>query len=79
MLGNLEVSTAEAITLFALFITEFALGAIVPSGELPGVRLGFAVTYVVLAAGILSIKRHDTVALIEDGLRTPHHRLRHPR
>jgi cation:H+ antiporter len=79
VLGNLEVSTAEAITLFVLFITEFTLGATLPSGQLPGVRVGFAVTYVVLAAAILTVKRHDTVALVEDGFRTPHHRLGHPR
>jgi cation:H+ antiporter len=79
VLGNLEVSTAEAIALFVLFMSEFLLGAILPSGQLPGVRVGFAVAYVALAAAILSVKGRDTVALVEDGLRTPHHRLRNPR
>jgi cation:H+ antiporter len=79
VLGNLEVSTAEAIALFTLFMTEFLLAAILPSGQLPAVRIGFAVTYLVLAAAILSIKRRDTVALVEDGFRTPHHRLGRPR
>ena len=79
VLGNLEVTTAEAIALFTLFISEFVLGAILPTNELPAVRVGFAVTYVALAAAILSIKRRDTVALLEDGFRTPHHRLHVPR
>jgi cation:H+ antiporter len=79
VLGNLEVSTAEAIALFALFITEFLLGAVLPTRDLRGVRVGYAVAYLLLAAVILSIKRHDTVALVEDGFRTPHHRLGHPR
>jgi cation:H+ antiporter len=79
VLGNLEVTTAEAIALFSLFISEFALAAILPSNQLRGVRLGFAAVYVVLAAAILSVKRRDTVALLEDGFRTPHHRLHRPR
>jgi cation:H+ antiporter len=79
VLGNLEVSTAEAIALFTLFISEFALGAALPSRQLGGVRVAYAVVYVVLAAAILSIKRRDTVALLEDGLRTPHSRLGRPR
>jgi cation:H+ antiporter len=79
VLGNLEVTTAEAMALFGLFISEFALAAILPTNELRGVRIGFAAIYIVLAAAILSVKRRDTVALIEDGFRTPHHRLHRPR
>jgi len=79
VLGNLEVTTAEAMALFTLFISEFTLGAVLPTGDLPGVRVGFAVTYVVLAAAVLSVKRRDTVALLEDGFSTPHHRLDRPR
>ncbi|HZQ59194.1 MAG TPA: hypothetical protein VFA84_14235 [Acidimicrobiales bacterium] len=79
VLGNLEVTTAEAMALFVLFIGEFTLAAVLPAGELPGVRVGFAATYVVLAAAVLSIKGRDTVALLEDGFRTPHDTLHQPR
>ncbi|HVM64915.1 MAG TPA: hypothetical protein VMU14_08650 [Acidimicrobiales bacterium] len=75
VLGNLEVSTAEAIALFVLFISEFLLSALLPTHELAAVRVGYAVVYLVLAVAVLSVKRHDTVALIEDGFRTPHNRL----
>jgi cation:H+ antiporter len=79
VLGNLEVSTAEAIALFGLFGSEFVLGAALPGPDRGAVRLTYAVAYVVLAAAILTVKRRDTVALLEDGFRTPHHRLARPR
>lgn len=75
VLGNLEVSTAEAISLFGLFFTEFVLGAVLGGGALTVVRIGFAVVYVMVGAVVLVVKRQDTVALLEDGLRTPYHQL----
>ncbi|MFI5041214.1 MAG: sodium:proton exchanger [Acidimicrobiales bacterium] len=75
VLGNLEVSTAEAIALFVMFATEFVLGVVLPSGARGAVRIGFAVAYLAAAAVILSVKRRDTVALVEDGFRTPYHHL----
>ena len=79
VLGNLEVSTAEAIALFSLFMSEFVLGAALPAPDRGAVRLTYAAVYVVAGAAILTVKRRDTVALLEDGFRTPHHRLSRPR
>jgi len=79
VLGNLEVSTMEAISLFVLFTTEFVLGATLPGSELGALRLTFAAVYVTAGTVILTLKRHDTVALLVDGFRTPHHHLHRPR
>ena len=79
VLGNLEVSTAEAIALFGLFSGEFVLGAVAPVGTRGLVRISFSLVYLVAAAVILVAKRRDTVALVEDGLWTPHHQLGTPR
>jgi cation:H+ antiporter len=79
VLGNLEVSTAEAISLFVLFTSEFVLGAVLPGPDRGALRLTYAAGYVLAAAVILTIKRRDTVALLEDGFRTPHNRLSGPR
>jgi cation:H+ antiporter len=75
VLGNLEVSTAEAISLFGLFMSEFVLGAVLGGEALTDVRIGFTVVYVVAGVVILAVKRRDTVALLEDGFRTPYHQL----
>ncbi|MHB8465103.1 MAG: sodium:proton exchanger [Acidimicrobiales bacterium] len=74
VLGNLEVSTAEAISLFTLFAAELIIGT-----SLPATRPAFSIAYVVVAAVILIVKRADTVALLRDGFRTPYHRLAGPR
>jgi len=75
VVGNLEVSTAEAIALFGMFGSEFLLGALLPAGARGPVRIAFAVVYLTSAVVILSIKRRDTVALVEDGFRTPYREL----
>jgi len=79
VLGNLEVSTAEAIALFSLFASEFVLGAVLSGSPLGDVRIGYAVVYLVAGATVLLIKRRDTVALLEDGFRTPYGELGGPR
>lgn len=79
VLGNLEVSTAEAIALFALFGTEFALSTLVDVAWRGSVRLGFAAVYLVAAAVILSVKRRSAAALLADGFTTPHAQLHTPR
>ncbi len=79
VLGNLEVSTAEAISLFGLFIAEFPLGTFLPGPDRGPLRVSFAALYVTAGAVILLVKRRDTVALLRDGFRTPYHHLRHPR
>jgi len=72
VLGNLEVSTVEAMALFGLFIAEFLLGALLPPDRRGPVRIGFSVVYLASGAAILSIKRRDTMALVDDGFRTPY-------
>jgi len=79
VLGNLEVSTAEAISLFTLFTSEFFLAALLPGHELGQVRDTYTAVYLVAAAVILLVKRRDTVALVEDGFRTPYHELKRAR
>ncbi|GAC1531615.1 MAG: sodium:proton exchanger [Acidimicrobiales bacterium] len=79
VLGNLEVSTAEAIALFGLFSGEFVLGAAAPAATRALVRISFSAVYLIAASVILVVKRRDTVALVQDGLRTPHHQLAIPR
>ena len=70
VLGNLEVSTAEAISLFTLFTSELVIGT-----ALPETRPAFSIGYVVVGVVILVVKRSDTVALLRDGFRTPYHQL----
>ena len=78
VLGNLEVSTAEAIALFVLFITEFVLSAALPGPYRGRVRVSYAIVYLVAGTVILMVKRRDTVALVRDGFYTPHHQLHRP-
>ena len=79
VLGNLEVSTAEAIALFGLFISEFVLSVALPGPDRGRVRLMFTTVYLVAGTVILLVKRRDTVALLRDGLHTPHRHLHQPR
>lgn len=79
VLGNLEVSTAEALALFGLFGSEFVLGAALTTSLLGPVRLGYSAVYLVAAVAILALKRRDTVAMVRDGFRTPYHDLAGPR
>ncbi|HWW53050.1 MAG TPA: hypothetical protein VNY84_04745, partial [Acidimicrobiales bacterium] len=79
VLGNLEVTTAEATALFTMFVGEFLGTTLAPSAERAGLRIGFAVAYLVVGGVILLVKRRDTVALVRDGFRTPYAELGGPR
>jgi cation:H+ antiporter len=79
VLGNLEVTHAEAATIFALFAGEFFGVTLAPSAAVTGMRIAFTVAYLVLGGAILLAKRHDTVALVRDGFRTPYSNLGEPR
>jgi cation:H+ antiporter len=70
VLGNMEVSTAEAISLFSLFAAELVIGTAVP-----GTRIGFSTLYLVAGVAVLVVKRRDTVTLVQDGFRTPYEEL----
>ena len=78
VLGNLELTTVEAASVFGLFVAEFVGVVVVPAGARGAVRLSFAVVYLVLGAAILFVKRRDTVALVRDGFRTPYAELGGP-
>ena len=79
VLGNLDVSVAEAVAVFGLFVGEFAGVNFMPAGARPGMRIAFSVIYVVAGGAILLVKRRDTVALVRDGFRTPYAELGGPR
>jgi cation:H+ antiporter len=79
VIGNLELSHAEAAALLGLFAAEFGGVALAPSSARGPVRIGFALVYLVLGIVILVVKRRDTVALVRDGFRTPYADLGGPR
>ena len=79
LLGNLEVTTVEAASLFGLFVAEFASISLSPAGGRTALRIGFSVVYLVAGGAILLVKRRDTVALVRDGFRTPYAELGGPR
>jgi cation:H+ antiporter len=57
LLVGLTLSTRQAILLFALFAVQFAIPT-------TAVRIGITVVYVVLATGIIIVKRTDVPALL---------------
>ena len=79
LLGNLEVTTAEATAMFGLFIAEFTSVSLTPGAQRGAVRLAFSVTYLLAGGAILVVKRRDTVALVRDGFHTPYAELGGPR
>jgi cation:H+ antiporter len=79
LLGNLEVTTAEAAAMFGLFLAEFGSVSLTPGPSRGGVRVAFSVAYLVAGGVILLVKRRDTVALVRDGFRTPYAELGGPR
>ncbi|MCU1458076.1 MAG: sodium/calcium exchanger family protein [Actinomycetia bacterium] len=71
VLANRRISVREAITLCTLFLSQFALGAVLPGHLREFERIGVGVLYLVLAAGILFRNRRAFIHLLEDGFRTP--------
>lgn len=79
LLGNLEVTTAEAAAMFGLFLAEFVSVSVTPGAHRGVLRIGFSVAYLVAGGAILLVKRRDTVALVRDGFHTPYADLGGPR
>jgi cation:H+ antiporter len=79
VLGNLEVSTPEAVALVTLFTAELISVTAADAGAQGPLRLAFTVVYVVAGTAILLAKRSDSVALVRDGFRTPYRDLGGPR
>ena len=71
ILTNRSISVREAISLFALFMSQFVLGAALPEGMRELERIGVGIVYLVLAAGILVRQRQAIRPLLRDGFRTP--------
>ncbi len=71
VLVNRRISVQEAYALFALFISQFLLGAVLPDGARAVERIGVGSLYLVLAAGVLLRQRRAIRAVARDGLRTP--------
>ena len=71
VLVNRRMSVREAWLLFGLFISQFALGAVLPEDLRQLERLGVGVLYLVLAAGIMVHQRAYLKPLVRDGLVIP--------
>lgn len=79
VLGNLDVSIPEAVTVFVLFTGEFVGVSVMSPDVRANARIAFTVVYLVIGGAILLVKRRDTVALVRDGFRTPYAELGGPR
>jgi cation:H+ antiporter len=71
ILVNRSISVKEAVALFGLFIGQFVLGGVLPSGVRELERLIVGAIYLVLAAGILVAQRRAVPAIARDGLVAP--------
>ncbi len=71
ILANRRMSVREAWALFALFISQFVLGAVLPDHLRALERLGVGCVYLMLAAVILVQQRGYLRPLVHDGLIEP--------
>jgi cation:H+ antiporter len=58
VIANLSLSVREAIGLLVLFFGQFAI-------PIPAVRIGFAIAYITLAAGIFAFSRSSRESLVD--------------
>jgi cation:H+ antiporter len=70
VLTNRSISAREAVSLMALFLTQFVLGAILPEGLRAVERVGVGMVYLVLAAIVVFRQRRYIRPLTRDGFRT---------
>jgi cation:H+ antiporter len=75
VLASRSITVREAWALFGLFAAQFVLGGVLPADVREWERLGVAIVYLALAAGILFTHLGAIRALFRDGLRTPVHEL----
>jgi cation:H+ antiporter len=71
VLANRTLSVKEAFTLLGLFLSQFVLGAALPDGIREIERIVVGITYLVLAAVILTREHRAMGQVLKDGLRTP--------
>jgi cation:H+ antiporter len=69
ILANRSISVKEALGLFALFISQFVLGALLPEGVREWERIGVGIIYLVLAAVIVVRDIGPGRRLLHDGFR----------
>jgi cation:H+ antiporter len=70
VLSSRSLSVREALSLFGLFVFQFALGGVLPHDLRAAERIGIGILYLVLAAVILFRQQQDLRALTRDGFRT---------
>ena len=75
VLINLSLSTREAQMMFGLFAVQFIAGAVGPASIHGEVRIGTAIMYLVLAAGILWRDRASIRPMLRDGFLTSYEEL----
>lgn len=71
VLASRSLSVREAWTLFALFVSQFILGALLPPDLRHLERVSIGIVYLVLAVAVLFAQRASVRPLLRDGLRTP--------
>ncbi len=79
VLTNRSISAREAVSLMALFLTQFVLGGILPESLRAVERVGVGIVYLVLAAIVLFQQRRHIRPLARDGFRTSVTELVHER
>jgi cation:H+ antiporter len=79
ILVNLAISNREALALFGLFVSQFALGAFSHGTAHDVERIAYSVLYLVVAAVLLIRQRVAFVQLLRDGFRAPYAVLSEPR
>jgi cation:H+ antiporter len=70
VLTNRSISAREAVSLMALFLTQFVLGGILPEGLRAVERVGVGMVYLVLASIVVFRQRRYIRPLTRDGFRT---------
>jgi cation:H+ antiporter len=77
VLANRSMSVREAWMLFGLFVAQFVLGGVLPSGARELERIGVGIAYLVFAAVFLIQQRASLRPLVRDGLVVPVDQLFH--
>jgi cation:H+ antiporter len=75
VLASRSLSVREAWALLVLFLSQFVLGALLPSDLQHLERVSVGIVYLVLAAATLFAQRSSVRPLLRDGLRTPLHEM----
>jgi cation:H+ antiporter len=71
VLANRSISVRESVALLGLFLSQFALGAVLPESVKELERISVGIVYLVLAVTIIYRQRAAFRPLLRDGFRTP--------